>query len=70
MTKAVSSADVLFYTVGVDECIRACYDHALCTVAAFDSWNYTCQLYWDTPFSNVSTVQNSGNILFEVTCLG
>ena len=69
-TEAVSPADVLIYTVDLDECVRACYDHTLCTAVAVDKWNYTCQLYWNIPFSNLSTVQNSGDKVFEVTCLG
>ena len=70
MTEAVTSADVLFYTVDVAECIRACYGHILCAVVAFDTWNYTCQLYWGIHYSNLSTVTNSGHTVFEVTCLG
>jgi len=69
-TEPLLPGDQIFYTTDKAECIRACSDHDLCTVVAYDLWNSTCQIYRETEYTNMTTINKIYNQIFDITCLG
>jgi len=62
--------DELFNDTELAKCFRACSNHELCTVIAFDNETNTCQIYWELQFRNMSTVEKDKSKIYEIAYLG